>query len=95
MATESTVPVNTTASSELQYYACDDAALEAHRKSCPWKDDPVYFKKVSLSPSSVMKMVRSLLVLLLLLIVLEYLAVLVLAVLLLGFRLERFIHLVW
>lgn len=92
MATESTV--NTTASTELQYYACDDATLEAHRKSCPWKDDPVYFKKVSLSPSSVMKMVRSLLVLLLL-IVLEYLAVLVLAVLLLGFRLERFIHLVW
>lgn len=61
MATESTAPANATAPSELQYYACDDAALDAHRKSCPWKDDPVYFKKVSLSPSSVMKMVRSLL----------------------------------
>jgi hypothetical protein len=40
-----------------QYYACDTAALDALRKACPWKDDPAYFKKVSLSPSSVMKMV--------------------------------------
>jgi hypothetical protein len=44
-------------STDLQYYTCDNAALDALRKSCPWKDDPRYFKKVSLSPSSVMKMV--------------------------------------
>ncbi|KAL3788117.1 hypothetical protein HJC23_005455, partial [Cyclotella cryptica] len=43
-------------SADVQYYAFDDTALDQLRKSCPWKDDPRYFKKVSLSPSSVMKM---------------------------------------
>eukprot|EP00956_Cyclotella_meneghiniana_P027290 scaffold60906_cov61-Cyclotella_meneghiniana.AAC.2 len=62
MATESTKASATAASAastnddDLQYYTCDDTALDAIRKSCPWKDDPAYFKKVSLSPSSVMKM---------------------------------------
>lgn len=58
MSTESTEPSSGTTSSELQYYTCDPVALDALRKSCPWKDDPAYFKKVSLSPSSVVKMVR-------------------------------------
>ena len=57
MSTESTTNNNSTTSSELQYYTCDPVALDTLRKSCPWKDEPSYFKKVSLSPSSVMKMV--------------------------------------
>ena len=61
MATESTkapAPPTSSSDDDLHYYTCDDAALDAVRKSCPWKDDPAYFKKVSLSPSSVMKMVN-------------------------------------
>eukprot|EP00956_Cyclotella_meneghiniana_P031949 scaffold85737_cov56-Cyclotella_meneghiniana.AAC.8 len=58
MATESTKASSaaSTNDDDLRYYTCDDIALDAIRKSCPWKDDPAYFKKVSLSPSSVMKM---------------------------------------
>ncbi|KAL7531063.1 hypothetical protein ACHAXR_003818 [Thalassiosira sp. AJA248-18] len=37
-------------------YTFDEAKLDELRKSCPWKDDPRYFKGVAVSPSAVMKM---------------------------------------
>lgn len=38
-------------------YTFDEEKLAALRSSCPWKDDPRYFKNVAISPSAVMKMV--------------------------------------
>ena len=40
-------------------YTFDEEKLAELRASCPWKDDPRYFKNVAISPSAVMKMVSS------------------------------------
>lgn len=40
-------------------YTFDADKLDELRKSCPWKDDPRYFKSVAVSPSAVMKMVST------------------------------------
>ena len=41
------------------YYTFDADDLEALRKSAPWKDDAKWFDKVAVSPSAIMKMVRT------------------------------------
>ena len=45
-------------------YTFDDAKLEELRKQSPWKNDPKYFKQVSVSPTAIVKMVRMLILLL-------------------------------
>lgn len=39
-------------------YSFDEQKLELLRKTKPWTNDPKYFKKVKISPSAAMKMVR-------------------------------------
>lgn len=48
-----------TISSSDARYTFDAAKLRELKKQSPWKNDPKYFKKVAISPSSITKMVRS------------------------------------
>lgn len=48
-----------TISSSDARYTFDAAKLKELKKQSPWKNDPRYFKKVAISPSSITKMVRS------------------------------------
>jgi hypothetical protein len=40
-------------------YTFDEEKLEQLRKEVPWKNDPKWFKHVTVSPSAIMKMVSS------------------------------------
>ena len=39
-------------------YTCNYDELEKLRKETPWKNDPLWFKTVEVSPTAIMKMVR-------------------------------------
>jgi COP9 signalosome complex subunit 5 len=40
-------------------YTFDSDKLEDLRKRSPWKDDPKWFQSVSVSPTAIVKMVRT------------------------------------
>lgn len=54
-AAESSAPAN---DSRDSLYSFDEAKLQAVRETRAWMQDPKYFKKVKISPSAAMKMVR-------------------------------------
>mmetsp|Transcript_17412 Transcript_17412/g.20148 ORF Transcript_17412/g.20148 Transcript_17412/m.20148 type:complete len:377 (-) Transcript_17412:63-1193(-) len=51
----STTNERTTNSADARY-ACDDEQLQVLRQKSPWKEDPLYFKSVDVSPTAIMKM---------------------------------------
>lgn len=46
----------TTMNSDDARYTCNDEDLESFRKEAPWKNDPLWFKSVEVSPTAIMKM---------------------------------------
>ena len=54
----STASATTAANVFDSRYTFDEVKLEELRKKVPWKDDPKWFKHVTVSPSAIMKMVR-------------------------------------
>ncbi len=51
-----TTTTTTTIDSADTRYSCNNDDLDALRKEAPWKNDPLWFKSVEVSPTAIMKM---------------------------------------